>query len=39
MFFDLIVVTMTLVKTVQLNRRSGGGYTIVYILMRDGKSP
>ena len=37
MIFDLIVIVMTLVKTIRINRRSGGGQTLAHILMRDGK--
>lgn len=37
MIFDLIVVAMTLVKTIQLNwGGASGGRTIIHILMRDG---
>jgi hypothetical protein len=35
MTLDFIVVAMTLVKTIRLNRRGGGRHTIIYILMRD----
>lgn len=37
LIFDLIVVVMTLVKTVQINRRSGKEHTLTHVLMRDGK--
>ena len=38
MIFDLIVVAMTLLKTVQSNWGCVGGRTIIHVLMRDGKS-
>ena len=39
MIFDIIVVAMTLVKTIQLNwGGASGGRTIIHTLMRDGKS-
>lgn len=38
MTFDLVVVVMTLVKTIKINRRTGGGYALTRVLMRDGKS-
>ncbi|KAF9785826.1 hypothetical protein BJ322DRAFT_743865 [Thelephora terrestris] len=36
MLFDLIVVAMTLVRTIQINRRDGKERTLVNLLMRDG---
>lgn len=37
MVFDLIVVVMTTVRTIQINR-IGGGHKLAHILMRDGES-
>ena len=37
MIFDLIVVVMTLVRTIQINRRSGKDRTLTHVLIRDGK--
>lgn len=37
MAFDLIVVVMTLVKIIPINRTSGGSHTLTRLLMRDGK--
>ncbi|KAF9652457.1 hypothetical protein BDM02DRAFT_2748113 [Thelephora ganbajun] len=34
--FDLVVVIMTLVRTIQINRRSGKDRTLTHILIRDG---
>lgn len=34
--FDFVVVILTLVKTLQLKRRSGENHTLVHVLMRDG---
>ncbi|KAF9780089.1 hypothetical protein BJ322DRAFT_310118 [Thelephora terrestris] len=36
MVFDFITVIMTLVKTIQINRRCGRGHAIIQVLMRDG---
>lgn len=36
--FDFIVVVMTLIRVIQINRGSGGSHTLTYLLMRDGKS-
>ena len=38
MVFDLIVVVMTLVKTIQIDRMSGRDRTLTHVLIRDGKS-
>jgi hypothetical protein len=35
--FDLIVVVMTLVRVVPINRSAGGRHTFIALLMRDGK--
>lgn len=35
--FDLVVVIMTLVKTITINRQSGKDCTLTGILIRDGK--
>lgn len=37
MIFDLIVVVMTFVRTIKINRRSGKKHTLTQVLMRDGK--
>jgi len=37
MIFDLVVVVMTLVKTIQINRRSGKDRTLTHVLIRDGE--
>ena len=37
MIFDLIVVAMTLVRTIKINRRSGKNRALTCVLMRDGK--
>lgn len=37
MIFDLIVVVMTLIRTIQINRRSGKDHILTRALMRDGK--
>ncbi|KAF9788461.1 hypothetical protein BJ322DRAFT_635405 [Thelephora terrestris] len=36
MIFDLIVVVMTSVRTIKINRRSGKNHTLPRVLMRDG---
>lgn len=36
MIFDLIVVVMTLVRTIKINRRSGKKHALTRVLMRDG---
>jgi hypothetical protein len=38
MIFDLVVIVMTLVRTIQINRRSGEKRTLKHVLMQDGKS-
>lgn len=35
--FDLVVISMTLARTIQINRRSGRDRTLTRILIRDGK--
>lgn len=37
MLFDLIVVIMTLVRTIRINQTSGGDRTLIHVLIRDGK--
>lgn len=37
--FDIIVVLMTLVKTIQIHRGSGGVRTLFHVLLRDGERP
>ena len=36
--FDLIVVMLTLAKTIKINRSSGGDRTLTHVLIRDGKT-
>ena len=38
MAFDLVVVVMTLVRTIQINKRSGKDRTLTQVLIRDGES-
>ena len=38
MIFDIVVFVMTLVRTIQISRRSGKDRTLVHILIRDGKN-
>lgn len=37
MIFDLVVVVLTLARTMKIKRRSGKGHTLTHILMRDGR--
>ena len=37
MLFDLVVVIMTLVRTIKINKASGGDRTLIHVLIRDGK--
>ena len=36
--FDLVVVVMTLVRTIQINQRSGKNRTLTHVLIRDGEN-
>lgn len=36
--FDLVVVVMTLVRTIQINRRSVRDHTLTHLLIRDGEN-
>lgn len=37
MVFHLVVVVLTLVKTIQIKRRSGKDHTLTHLLIRDGR--
>lgn len=37
MIFDIIVVVMTFVRTIKINRKSGKKHSLTRVLMRDGK--
>ena len=37
MVFDLVVVSLTLVRVIQINRMGGGRHTLTHLLVRDGK--
>ena len=38
MVFDLVVVVMTLARTIKINKRSGKDRTLTHVLIRDGEN-